>query len=859
KIIEKATNSIINGGRRDEISNFILYLIKFSINSGLEDFAMYIYKSLQKVESSKLKNACIYHIMKSTKKQNKVNPGYLAFNNLGIQEEDNFTTDEKIDYYNIRSDLSHKLGKEDEYEINKEKIFELLNSSENKTKSIRLWCKNIVKYCLRTGHSTRFTPKSNGDKKTYSSENITPIFVELKDILNSSMGQNEKIRRRVIFTIIELGIIEANEIIKIEDFKSGSIPNRVQLMYMNKLVKKGLITNNTMHFLGKNKDKHISNLVKLLTNYQNIYNVIIENIHKYNEGISRQIERIKDDYIYRYIRNNEELNADNFQVSTEVINKTLELKKKLFKVSSWRKLFKVLRIFEGQSINYEVYTNNFHDITTHKKGPLFGYFMCVIRGNWRIDLSDFPINKDNFLNYMKDNETLIEFEKDKGIKWEKTKPWTKKWFLEDEKRLLYLDGDKLKTFEKFGSIIAIGIIEGIKDVGSIKKFYEYIFQNISYEKNRTSILQLGELFNLILKQGDYKIFEELINEKNNIGEDFKKFIETNKISDKGRTILTLMISKEIKESFSIWNDTKGEEKVDYIKIEELIKRVHSKLKLYQKEINKYNNFPIKISIGIEYEVTSSIARGYHERIGSDYKNDITTISEYAGISNGTDAIHEIATSPTDNPMLLILELKLLDDLDFLDLNFKHTDYEKGSRGIHITLGGEKGIKLDFDTNFIQNILIASNLGGLNAGNEIKTVNKHGKIREKGGDCKAVFTKEKTECVEFRSLGIDKKEQLERLIISIFNLCRAKHANDTFGAIAINDEKKVKAMELFSLLKKDIELIIENHNKNFLVNETKDDKNSQGLSNLINIVTSTSPLISLLKNSNIDIHYLRNLH
>jgi hypothetical protein len=94
----------------------------------------------------------------------------------------------------------------------------------------------------------------------------------------------------------------------------------------------------------------------------------------------------------------------------------------------------------------------------------------------------------------------------------------------------------------------------------------------------------------------------------------------------------------------------------------LSEKINKKLDSYQTILSQYDNLDsqLKTSIGLEYEVTKSIASEYYKRTNSDYKKDIEILSAYSGIAKGNDAIHEIATSPTDNPYLLLLELKLLD-------------------------------------------------------------------------------------------------------------------------------------------------------------------------------------------------------
>lgn len=211
----------------------------------------------------------------------------------------------------------------------------------------------------------------------------------------------------------------------------------------------------------------------------------------------------------------------------------------------------------------------------------------------------------------------------------------------------------------------------------------------------------------------------------------------------------------------------------------MLTNVYNKLIKYNEIISKYKKLPIKTSIWMEYEVTSSIARWYESEIWSNFKKDITTISEYSWVWRWNDAIHEIATKPTDNPYLTILEIQLLQDLDFLDLNFKKQDYEKWARWIHLTLWWEYWIYANNSTNFIQNCLQASNFWWVNAWKEVDNINRISNLREKWYDCEAIFWHKKTECCEYRTFNIDKSESFERLVISIFNLNMAKQAIDKY--------------------------------------------------------------------------------
>ncbi|MCX6823363.1 MAG: hypothetical protein NTX91_05260 [candidate division SR1 bacterium] len=541
------------------------------------------------------------------------------------------------------------------------------------------------------------------------------------------------------------------------------------------------------------------------------------------------------------------------------------------------------------------YVENFvKRIQENKKGFAYGYFVEATKNS--INTKNNTINRENFLEYMDNDTQLLTFDQDSLFTLDETTPRTKGRFLENPKRKDYLKPEIMETFRKFGTILGLGILEGAESSENLKKFYEYIFTNISPEESRNSILQLGEVFSVLLKQGKYKILDEIVDKEANIGEEFKNFIEKYKISEKGRTILTLMIARAINSSFAIWKkkDKEGNKEsekniIDTTDIKIILLGIFEKFKKYNKIIKKYDEMPIKTSIGIEYEVTKSIAEGYKNTTQGEYKKDIETLSAYSGISRGNDAVHEIATKPTENPYLLLLELKLLEDLDFIDLNFKNENYEKGGRTVHITLGGEYGISCDKNTNFIQNILNVSNLGGINLGEDVEKINRYSNIRGKGSDCEAIFSNKKTECTEYRSLDINKAEQFERLLISIFNLNMAKETLDKytkkefidnrkenrFNFVNIYDFKKyakeqdirtenVKDEKIYTLiyefldLQNDILEIVDDHNKNFLANETISTKNSIAFDELIHLVQNKRDAMLYMKMMNVDIKYLSSL-
>lgn len=450
----------------------------------------------------------------------------------------------------------------------------------------------------------------------------------------------------------------------------------------------------------------------------------------------------------------------------------------------------------------------------------------------------FPINKENFLEYLTDTDVLLNIEKDRNLI-KNPKPWTKKRFLENPERKNYLNKDIITTFQKFGTNIALAILEGTKNKEHFNRFYQEKFKEINRENERSTILQLWEVFSIIISKNNYNFLDEIMEKEVPIGEIIKKFIENNSIWEKWKTITVLLFASELNKSYQSWLD---------IDIKTICKKVYQRLSSYTDIINTYKNIPeeIKTSIGIEYEVTKSIASWYQERTKSNYKSDIEILSTYSGIAKWSDAIHEIATRPSDNPYLLLLELKLLHELDFVDLNFEHEDYNKWSRSYHATVWWKYGIKYNETANLIQNTLIMSNLWGINAGKEVTKVNRYSNIRDKWTDCEAIFW-EKTPTTEFRSLAIDTAESFERTLISLFNLSLWKQAIDKYTDInqkniiniptqniteykeyllekklieeEINDEKTREIIYEFGKFWKQTIQSTENHNKNFYDQET----------------------------------------
>ena len=188
-----------------------------------------------------------------------------------------------------------------------------------------------------------------------------------------------------------------------------------------------------------------------------------------------------------------------------------------------------------------------------------------------------------------------------------------------------------------------------------------------------------------------------------------------------------------------------------------------KMKIIEEVLSKYNSDTIPhgthVSMGIEYEATSSIDESYTQDSILGYKKDIELVSRSANIGKGSGGIHEIATKPTYNPYLLLAEIKLLQDAGFLDFNFEK--YSKAPRGYHLSLVGESGLNVNEDAYFLNNLLTMAQLTGILAGKNIKSTKD---IHKKSFD---IFenNKQKGERVEIKGMGCDSVEQFEKAIIT----------------------------------------------------------------------------------------------
>lgn len=300
---------------------------------------------------------------------------------------------------------------------------------------------------------------------------------------------------------------------------------------------------------------------------------------------------------------------------------------------------------------------------------------------------------------------------------------------------IYLES-KFGIQKGFSALLSVGDVIGDKVIR--ESIFEKIQKSISCIEDEVSIREKkGRLQNI---QESFWVMNSREKLPKQILEILKKF--ESQYGNKGKNLIALAISAYGTENPEKFSD---------------------KMKLIEEVLNKYNIETIPqgahVSVGIEYEVTKSVADIYTQESILGYKKDIELVSLSANIGRGSDGIHEIATKPTYNPYLLLAEIKLLQNAGFLDFNFEK--YSKAPRGYHLSLVGESGLYVNEDAYFLNNLLTMAQLTGVLAGKNIKSTKD---IHRKSFD---IFENndQKGERVEIKGMGCDSVEQFEKAIIT----------------------------------------------------------------------------------------------
>ncbi len=166
-----------------------------------------------------------------------------------------------------------------------------------------------------------------------------------------------------------------------------------------------------------------------------------------------------------------------------------------------------------------------------------------------------------------------------------------------------------------------------------------------------------------------------------------------------------------------------------------------------------------VSMGIEYEATQSIVDEYDKESAFGYKKDSELISKAANIGRGLGGVHEFAPKPTYNPYMVMAEVRLMQEAGLFDLNF--TKYENAPRGYHLSLGGDSGLRVDENMQFLNNTMTMAQLSGVEAGKNIRATKIiHQKQLDQFSD-----TRQGGVRCEIKGMATDSVEQFEKAILT----------------------------------------------------------------------------------------------
>ncbi len=382
-------------------------------------------------------------------------------------------------------------------------------------------------------------------------------------------------------------------------------------------------------------------------------------------------------------------------------------------------------------------------------------------------------------------------------------------------------GEFVNCRKEFG----LGDLDGILKIRDLNIFGAYE-EKISAEVRENMVIRTQQLlcaatFSDSIGDKNYEYFDQFEVDENESKNSvfFREFVEKYPIGNKGKTILVLCAAKAFEAGA-----TAGE----------VVANIRHEVESYEKVIDRYASLDIptglRASMGTEYEITKPNSEGHRERFGMDLKSNIMSLSMLAEVGQGRDAVHEIATKPTDNPALLLAEMHLLQELGFIDLNFN--EYTKGSRGYHLTIGGAHGLRNSRDTRFLLNTLVMSGWAGINAGKVIGAVSsgRNIPIRDRGFGGVQVF-KGDTQSTELRSVSIDAWEPFERTILTSY-----------FSSIAIQTMNKYCPVEDLKDFLDDPRLLSD-WSDNFISNRSLSGSDLEESSKIVEIVGAWVKLMS----------------
>ena len=202
-----------------------------------------------------------------------------------------------------------------------------------------------------------------------------------------------------------------------------------------------------------------------------------------------------------------------------------------------------------------------------------------------------------------------------------------------------------------------------------------------------------------------------------------------------------------------------------------------KLEKYRKVFDMYpeNKIPnwLKVSIGMEFEMTKRYLAWYKEATWNDYKDNVNNIVKNAKIGIEHEWVYEFATKPSINPMVALLEIHLLQELNLLDINdmlklswnANNVNYSsRNGTGYHLNIWSDSDIWVDENVQFIQNLCTILPRAWISNGGGVWSINHYSNVNSKSSNFFVFPDSKSTKYIELRTYSVDDVELFEKNVL-----------------------------------------------------------------------------------------------
>ena len=230
---------------------------------------------------------------------------------------------------------------------------------------------------------------------------------------------------------------------------------------------------------------------------------------------------------------------------------------------------------------------------------------------------------------------------------------------------------------------------------------------------------------------------------------------------------------------------------DWISGLDLKYKLIEKLREYKKVLDMYpeDKIPdwLKISVGLEFEMTRYFLKRYKQTTWNDYNVVVNKVVNNAKVWIEREWVYEFATKPSTNPMAALLEIHLLQELNLLDINDmqkllelrdeKEEEEEKkdlvvwkadyNSRnwtGYHLNIWSDADIWVDENIQFIQNFCTILPRWWMNNWENVRKVNGYSNVNSKSSKFSVFPNSESRKYIELRTYSVDDVELFEKNVL-----------------------------------------------------------------------------------------------